>query len=282
MIGIITDSTCDIPDSLIEAYGIVVVPLSIIWGQEEFRDRIDIQPKEFYERLVKDPVYPKSSLPAMGEFLSAFDKVIAQGTEHIIVITISSAMSGTYNQARAAAEQISVPVTVIDAKGPSMALGWQVLEAVRAREEGADLDEILRRVEHARANMAQYVAMESIEYLHKGGRIGKAANWAGVMLKIRPLIHVNHDTGMVEPVSLSRTRNGLIKTLYKRFFAQFKGKRKLRVAVLHGGAYDEAKALAEQIQEEFSPLEVLINITGPVLGINTGPDALSLVGYSED
>lgn len=282
MIGIITDSTCDIPEDLIKDYKIIVIPLSINWGDEQFKDRVDLQPRDFYQRLMKDEIYPQSSLPTLRAFIKAFNEAKSKGADRILVLTLSSAMSGTYGMAMQSAEHAGVPVTVIDTKGPSMTLGWQVLTAARARDEGAGVDEIVRRIEHVGSKMAQFVAMESIEYLQKGGRIGKAAGWAGVMLKVKPLIRINHQSGLVEPLSLSRTRKGLKNALYKKFFAQFKGKKKLRVAVLHGGALEEAQALAQLIQETFTPVELLINITGPVLGINTGPNALALCGYSED
>ncbi|MCB2180246.1 DegV family protein [bacterium] len=282
MISIITDSTCDIPEDLLEAYGIIVIPQTIIWGDEQFHDRVDLQPTEFYRRVVQDDVYPQSSLPTMREILDAFDKAIIQGAKHIIMLTVSSAMSGTYGLAKNAAQQAKVPVTVIDSKGPSMTLGWQVLAAVRARNEGFGLEEILARIEQARQKMAQFVAMESIEYLRKGGRIGRATSWAGIILKVKPLISINHETGLVEPVSLYRTRKSLVNALYKKFFEQFKGKKKLHIAVLHGDVLDQAEALAKRVRDEFNPMELLVNITGPVLGINTGPEALALCGYSED
>lgn len=102
------------------------------------------------------------------------------------------------------------------------------------------------------------------------------------MLKVKPLISINHESGLVEPVSLARTRNGLVKTPYIKFFDQFTGKKKLRIAVLHGDVPDQAQELAKRIQDRFSPIELLVNITGPVLGINTGPEALALCGYAED
>lgn len=282
MISIITDSTCDIPENLLEQYGIIVIPQTIIWGDEQFHDRVDLQPKEFYQRVVKDEVYPQSSLPTMREFLEAFDKAVLQGAKQIILLTVSSAMSGTFGLAKTAAQDAKVPVTVIDSKGPSMSLGWQALAAARARDAGSGLDEILSRIEQVRKSLAQFVGMESIEYLRKGGRIGRAASWAGVILKVKPMISINHESGLVEPVSLSRTRNALVNTLYKKFFEQFKGKKKLRIAVLHGDVPDQAEALANRVREEYNPIELLVNITGPVLGINTGPEALALCGYAED
>jgi len=282
MIGIITDSTCDIPEELIEQYGIIVIPQMVIWGEEQLRDRIDLQPKEFYERLASDPVRPHSSLPALGDIQDAFQEAIQRGAEQLIVLTVSSAMSGTYELVKNTAQSMNIPVSMVDAKGPTMSLGWQVLAAARRREAGVALDGILEQVNKVREQLVQFVAMDSLEYLQRGGRIGGAVKWAGTLLRIKPLVSINHQTGLVEPASLARTHTALVDLLYNKFFDKLKRGRNLRIAVLHGNVPAEAEQLAKRIQTEFKPQELLVNITGAVLGINTGPGALALCGYAED
>jgi DegV family protein with EDD domain len=191
-------------------------------------------------------------------------------------------MSGAYQMAQAAAKLVRIPVTVIDSKGPTMSLGWQVLAAARAVAGGMDLNNILECVDQVRRNLVQLVAMDTLEYLQKGGRLGGAVKWVGGMLKVKPLVSINHQTGLVEPVSLARTHKALVEMMYSKFFERLKGGKNLRVAVLHGYVEEEARALAERIQQEFQPIELLMNITGPVLGINTGPGALALCGYCEN
>ncbi|MGC9399302.1 MAG: DegV family protein [Anaerolineae bacterium] len=279
--ALITDSTCDIPDALVERYDIVVIPAYVIWGEEQFRDRVDLQPQEFYRRLQKDPVYPSSSHPTPGDFLELYRQVHEDGAEEIVVITVSSAMSGTYNAARQAGEMITLPVHVVDAKGPTMSLGWQVLAAARAREAGGGAEVMVAAAEDARSRMVQLVYMESIEYLHKGGRIGNAVNLLGTLLKIKPVVYIDHAKGVVEVETAVRTRRRGVETLYKGFFKRLDTTKPLHVAVLHGGVPEEAQALAARIREAFNPKELIINITGPVLGINTGPEALALAGYTE-
>jgi DegV family protein with EDD domain len=190
-------------------------------------------------------------------------------------------MSGTFEMAAAAAEGLPVKAVVIDSKGPTMSLGWQVLAAARARDAGADVEEILRQVERVRQRLVLLVGMTSLKYLRQGGRIGEAAKWAGSLLKVMPLIAVNHQKGVVEPVSLTRTRHALVDLLFDSFRQRLAGMRDVHVAVLHGDAPAEAEALAARIRAECSPVELLINLTGPVLGINTGPGALALCGYGE-
>lgn len=281
-IEIITDSTCDIPDHLIQEHNIMVIPHIIIWGEKQYRDRVDMQPEEFYRRLETDPVYPSSSQASVFDYLHAYEEAAARGARQMIVLTVSSAMSGAYQMALNAAKLIKIPVTVIDSKGPTMTLGWQVLAAARARAAGLELNQILEKVDAVRRSMVQFVCMDKLDYLHKGGRIGGAVKWVGSMLNVRPLVSINHESGLVKPESLARTHKSAVEMLYKRFFERIGPGQGLRIAVLHGGVEEEARALARRIQEEFNPLELLINITGPVLGINTGPGALALCGYTDD
>ncbi len=282
MIGIITDSTCDIPEELIDQHGIIVIPQMVIWGEEQLRDRVDLQPKEFYQRLTTDSQRPHSSLPSLGDIQNAFQEAIQRGADQMIVLTVSSAMSGTFGLVKNAALSLKIPVHMVDAKGPTMSLGWQVLAAARAREAGAAINTILDEVSKVRESLAQFVGMDSLEYLQRGGRIGGAVKWVGTLLSIKPLVCINHQSGLVEPVSLARTHQGLVDLLYKKFFEKLKGKKNFHIAVLHGNVSNEAEVLVKRIQDEFHPLELLMNITGPVLGINTGPGALALCGYAED
>jgi DegV family protein with EDD domain len=281
MITILTDSTCDIPDELIKQYDIHIVPLYIIWGEEQLRDRVDIQPVEFYERLVVDDQRPTTSQATIGDFSKAIQRVIEAGATEAIILTISSAMSGTYEMASHAAKEAPIPVTVVDTKGPTMTLGWQVLAAARARDKGASVKEIVHELEGIRGRMVQMVAMQSLDYLHTGGRIGEAAKWVGSMLNVKPLVKINHQTGLVAPITLVRTHKALVRTLYRKFFEAVGDGKPLRIAVLHGNSVEEAQALADRIHEEYTPDELLINMTGPVLGVNTGPGALALCGYTE-
>jgi DegV family protein with EDD domain len=279
MFAIITDSTCDIPEPLIQEYDIIIVSHVLIWGDEQYRDRLDIQPVEFYERLVTDKVRPTTAQASVGDFLAGIQKAVDKGAEGAVILTVSSAMSGAYNMARTAAEQADIPVRVVDSKGPTMTLGWQVLAAARARDSGADLDGIVEAAAKVRASLVQMVAMESLEYLQYGGRIGDAVKWVGNVLKVKPLVAINHETGRVQPVGLTRTNKSLVKMLYSKFFDSLQGEGKLHIAVLHGNVLEEAQKLVEKIKAEFNPFELIVNITGPVLGINTGPGALALCGY---
>lgn len=280
MLAILTDSTCDIPENLVNQYNIHIVPQYIIWGDEQFRDRLELSPHDFYQRIQTDSQKPTSSQATTGDFLAAIDRAVEQGADNALILTVSSAMSGTFQMAQAAAEKAPIPVSVIDSKGPTMTLGWQVLAAARARDAGASMGEIIAKVAKVRQNLVQVVAMQTMEYLEYGGRIGDAAAWVGTMLKVKPVVRINHETGRVEPAGLARTHKAMLRMLHKKFFDALDTSGELHIAVLHGDAPEEAQQLAERIQDEFNPAELLINTTGPVLGINTGPGALALCGYA--
>jgi DegV family protein with EDD domain len=281
-IALITDSTCDIPDDLLMRYDISVASASIIWGNEILRDRIDISAAQFYRRLETDPHFPKTAHATPEEFQLVYEAAHACGSQEVVVITISSAMSGTYDAALLGAQQVSFPVTVVDAKGPTMSLGWQVLAAARAREAGGDARAMVEAAERARLGMALWVSLDTLDYLHKGGRIGNATRLIGTLLSIKPLVFIDHATGLVEAGPLVRTRRKSLDALYQSFFAQLAGRRLLHIAVLHGGAADEAAEIAERVRREHNPGELILTTTTPVLGVHTGPRAVALCGYADD
>jgi len=281
-IALITDSTCDIPQTLIDQYGITVIPQIVVWGETLLRDRVDMSPEEFYRRLEKDPHKPTSTQPGPGDFEKTYREAITRGAREIVILTVSSTMSGTYALAEQVGRQMDVPVYVVDSKGPTMSLGWQVLAAARCREAGGSAMEMVAAAARVRSKMVQIVCLDTLEYLQRGGRIGMATRLIGTLLNLKPLVQINHETGLVEASGQARTRRKSIETLQERFFDGIEAGKPLHVAVLHGDALPEAEELAERIQQEYAPKELLINITGPVLGIHTGPRALALCGYTEE
>ena len=237
---------------------------------------LETAPLDGGERAVIRALRPRTSLPGVYDFHAAYEQAASRGARELLVITVSSTLSGTYDNARQAAEAFSLPVTVLDSRGTSMGMGWQVLAAARARDAGLDLRAVLDRVEVVRQRITQMVGLDTLEYLRKGGRIGAAARWATSLMRIKPLVGFNVLTNLVEPLGLARTYHALIDLLYRKFFDQLKSKHNLRIAVLHGNALDEAQQLAERIRSEFDPLELLVNSTGPVVGLHTGPGALGI------
>jgi DegV family protein with EDD domain len=280
-IEIITDSTCDIPPVLVEQYSIVVQPHVVIWGESQYRDRVDMQPEEFYRRLSKDSVMPTTSQATVPDFAAQYERARERGADEVVVIIVSSKLSGAYQSARMAADEAKLPVTVYDSRGVSMSLGWQVLAAARARETGDDVADMLAAAERVRQYVHLYICLDTMEYLYRGGRIGNARRLVGAMLNIKPMIYIDHEEGIVEAASVTMTRRKSLETLYKKFFSLVDATPPIHIAVLHGDAASDAATMFDQVQQEYHPDELLTNITGPALGINTGPKAIALCGYHE-
>ncbi len=278
-IALVTDSTCDIPAEWLNQYEIDVVPLTFMFGDQAYLDGVDLSAEQFYERLPNEQ-RPTTSQPTPAAFLAAFQRAAAGGATQVICLTISSAMSGTIESARRAAQESPIPVHLVDSKNNSMGLGWQVIAAARARETGG-LAEMLAAAEQARRNMVYYISLDTIEYLSKGGRISDAARLLDSILRIKPLIYLRPDTGTVAPSRPARSRKSAIEGLYKEFFRQIDTTHPMHLTVLHNNALAEAQALAEQVQREYAPRELFIRIVSPVLGVHTGPRAIALCGYSE-
>jgi len=280
-IALLTDSTCDIPQEFLDKYDIKVVPLTIIWGEEQFQDGVNLTAKDFYKRLETDPSLPTTSQPTPQQMVLAYEAAKNDGAEEILIITISSAMSGTHESAKAAAAMVDLPVKVVDSKANSMSLGWQVLAAARARESGGDLQAMIDSADQARSSMVYIITLDTLEYLHKGGRIGGASHFIGNLLNLKPQISVDHNSGEVAGGRRSRTRKKALNDLFVDFFDQVDREKPLRIAVLHNAAQEEAETLTEKIQSEINPAEIIISIVSPVLGVHTGPRAVAICGYTE-
>lgn len=278
---IVTDSTNDLPKELREQYDIRVVPLTIVWGDHQYLDGVEITAEEFYTQLGTNPFHPTTSQPTPQDFLHVYEEACSSGASAILAITISGAMSGTIESARAAGKGFRIPVHVLDSKANSMSLGWQILAAARAREAGADVEGMKKASEAVRNCLHYHIVLDTLEYLVKGGRIAGAAKFIGNTLNIKPQIRVNHQSGSVEAADVSRTRGRAVETLYSSFFKKVDVSRPMHIAVLHNAAYDEAKTLADKISTEHHPVELITGIVSPVLGAHTGPRAIAICGYSE-
>jgi len=186
-VALVTDSTCDIPLEWRQRYEIIVVPLVIVFGEEQYRDGVDMTPEAFYARLERGDEHPTTSQATPEDFLRAYQEAAERGAKEIVAILISSKMSGTIEAARRAAEGFPLPVHVVDSRNNSMGLGWQVLAAARVREQGGDVAAMLQAVEAVRPRMVYYVSLDTLKYLAKGGRIGGATRFLGQLLQIKPL-----------------------------------------------------------------------------------------------
>lgn len=281
-IKIITDSTCDIPAVWRMQFNIDIVPLTIVWGDRQYLDGVELTAEEFYARLPHSGEHPTTSQPSPENFREAYEQAAGEGAQEILAFTMSKAMSGTHLSAMQAAAGAPVPVTVVDSKSNSMGLGWQVLTAARALAEGNTVAEALAAADKVRQKLVYTITLDTMDYLHKGGRTGGATIFLGNLLKIKPLIYVDHETGKVEAGIPARTRSKAIEGMYRDFFHRLHGKGKLHAAVLHNGVPDEAEQLAERLHTEHNPVELFTSLTSPILGAHTGPRALALCGYYEE
>lgn len=272
-IAIITDSTSDLPEETLARHGITVVPLYILWGGEQLREGVDIDHETFYRRIEGDPEHPSTSQPTPADFVRAIE---ATRAGQVVIVTISSALSGTYNSATAAREHFRFPIRVIDSRSVSMGLGWQVLAAARARDEGQDLDGIVAAARRARESVRTYFTVATLEYLHRGGRIGGAARLLGTALQLKPLLAVDTGTGRIEAVERTRTRKRALARVVEIALQGLDRDRPLRVAAMHAAARADAEHLAAEVRSAATVEELLIRELTPVLGTHGGPGLVGL------
>jgi len=281
-VALVTDSTCDIPRDIARSHDIIIVPQMLIWGTEELRDHIDISPKEFYERLTRDPVHPSSSQTDIRTFRQLFEELRDAGIQEILLILLSDQFSGTISSARQASELVQgVTVHIVNSMTASMGLGFQVLAAARARAEGGTVADMIAAAEAVRERIHLLLSVETLEYLHRGGRIGGEAKLIGTAQQLKPMLEVNARLGRVEPVERTRTRRRAIQRLYEVFCERVDPARPARIAVMHGNALEDAEALAERVRNDYNLIELIVTSTSPVIGVHTGPGALGLCGYNE-
>ena len=270
-VRVVTDSACDLPDDLIERDGIEVVPLTIRFGKEELVDRKELSTDEFWRRLADSDVLPETSAPSAGAFEGAFRRQIEDGATGIICINLSSKLSATMQSAQVAAQavQADCPVVVVDSLMVSMGLGSLCLTAARRAADGDSLESIVANVTDRRNRSKLYGALDTLEFLKKGGRVGNARALLGSMLAIKPVLEVRD--GEVEEAGKVRTRSKALRLLVERVKeGPFEN-----LAVLHGNAPDLDELL--DLLEPLTPRdEIVIGQIGPVIGTHAGPRVIGV------
>jgi len=274
-VRVVTDSTADLPPALASEWGITVVPLNVHFGEESFKDGVDLKADQFFERLASSPQLPTTSQPSIGEFLDIYRALTASGDE-VVSIHISAKLSGTMNSARQAQAELGAEgrVEVIDSLFCSMVLGLIVLEAAEeAQKEGSSLQSVVARTDDAIARAKLLAVLDTLEYLAKGGRIGKAQSFLGGLLQVKAMIEVKD--GEVYPVERVRTRERSLERLVELV----KGHGAMeRMTVVHANAAEDAERVAQQVQPLLVRGSVVQSIIGPVIGTYAGPGAIG-VGF---
>ncbi len=275
-VAIVTDSTVYLPEELREQYNITVVPLILIWGEDNYRDGVDMTPAEFYQRLPTTKVMPTTSQPPVPSLQSAFESLIEQGND-VLGIFISSKLSGTVQsalQAHEAMKKGKEKVAILDSLATTMAMGWPVLTAARAAEAGESLAECLKIAEKARDQTDVLFVVETLEFLRRGGRIGGAQALLGTLLNIKPLLQLQE--GRIESVEKIRTKGKALERMLDVVEERIAGRTPVRLAIVHANTEAEARATLETAIERFHPVESLISPLSPVIGSHVGPGTVSL------
>jgi len=275
-IKIVTDSTMDMPQELVESLEIEVVPLSIIINGETYLDRVELDPVDFIQIMGQSIELPKSSQPSTGSFLEVYDRLGAEGYE-VISIHMTGKMSGTVRSAECAAQMTNTNVTVIDSTFISKGLAFQVKEAAEMAKQGKSMDEIVQRLEMVRNHTKLYIMVDTLENLVKGGRIGKGKAFIGSLLNIKPIASL--EDAEYTPVTKVRSYSQVVKFFTKQFAEDIKGKTIRGVGIAHAGAHDLAVKIKDSISDLTGFLEVEIDHTGPTVSTHAGPGALALMYY---
>jgi DegV family protein with EDD domain len=275
-VAIVTDSTAYIPRDLRENYPITVVPQVVIWENETFEDDVTITPEQFYTRLRTAKVMPSTSQVSVVNMHKAFGSLLEQGYE-VLGMVVSAKLSGTYQSAVLGREELASgkeKVELIDTETTAMAMGFQVLAVAKAALDGASMDECKALAEKARAHTGVYLTVETLEFLHRGGRIGGAQRFLGTALNLKPILMV--DGGRVEPVERVRTRGKALDRVVELVAERCAGKSPVRIATLHADAEVDAKALLDKIVPLVNPVEKVFAAVSPAVGANAGPGTVGL------
>ncbi len=271
-VKIVTDSLSDIVDDVSGELGITVVPLYVRFGEKVLRDRVEITTDEFYHRLVHDEILPTTTQPSPGDFLDVFNK-LAKETDEILVIVVSSKLSGTYQSALQAKSMVEgkCRIEVIDSETVIMGLGLIVLSAAKAARDGASLDELVDLAQGAKPRSHAIMSFDTLKYLAKGGRIGRAQGLLGSILSFKPILTVKE--GEVSPVTKVRTKAAGMDYLCN-FVAGFSKIEEL--AVEFATTPDDADELIKRISSLFPAERIYRSTVSPVIGTYTGPNVLSV------
>jgi DegV family protein with EDD domain len=274
-VAIVTDSTAYLPEDLVSSHNITVVPLLVIWGDEILRDNIDISPNQFYERLADAKNMPSTSQAAITDFAEVFKKLHNEGYE-ILTIVMSAALSGTLDSAIQAKKLVpEARIELVDSRFTSIPLAYMVLSAARAAKRGATLEKCKEIAESIRENTQIFFAVDTLEFLHRGGRIGGASRFLGTALDLKPILYLQE--GKIEALERVRTSKRAHQRLIELLETSVSGRSPINMmGVVSAAAQEAASKLLMQIERDFDPQEVLLANISPVIGTHTGPGTVGV------
>lgn len=269
-----TDSTAYLPQQYVDELGVEVIPLTVNWDGEAYRDGIDITPDEFYTRLSKSSTLPTTSQTPVNDYVNLYQRLLDAGYA-VLAMPISQGISGSYFSAVQAKESFpGAPVEVVDTRLVSMALSFQVLAAARAARDGASLEECKQVAHEAYKHIGVYFVVDTLKYLHAGGRIGGGKRFMGTTLNIKPILEIRD--GKIEAVksviSISKALEAMVQLVEK----DIAGRKPVRVSVFHALAEQKARVLLDDITQRFNADESILSYVSPVVGSHVGPGTLSI------
>lgn len=275
-IALVTDSTCSIPKDVVEKYEITVAPQILIWGEESLQDGVDITPQEFYNRLAKASVIPSTSQVTVSKFFEIYQRLLDQDYQ-ILTILVSSKLSGTVNSAVQAKSMLpaDAPIEIVDSNSVAMAMGFHLLTVARAIKQGATLPECVALVQKALGQTGIFFAVDTLEFLHRNGRIGGASRWFGTALNIKPILELRD--GRVEAVERVRTRRKSLSRIVELVVEQIGSRTPVRLASLHANSPEDAQIVLNEASAKLNPIETYFSEVSPVIGANAGPGVVGLV-----
>lgn len=275
-VAIVTDSTAYIPPDVVRKHNLTIVPQVVIWDNQTLEDGVDIQPTAFYERLSKSKTMPTTSQVSVLSMHAAFSKLLEEGYE-VLGMFLSAKLSGTMQSAHQGRDELPAgkeKVQIFDTETTAMAMGFQVLTVARAALEGANMADCLALAEKAKGTTGVYLVVDTLEFLHRGGRIGGAQRFLGAALNMKPILAV--EGGRVEPVERVRTKAKAHDRLIEVVVEKCKGKSPIRLATLHANAAEDAKAILMKAETQLKPVETVFSEVSPAVGTHTGPGTVGL------
>ncbi|MEJ2739664.1 MAG: DegV family protein [Dehalococcoidia bacterium] len=280
-IAVVTDSVACIPPDLIAQYGIHVAAVQVIWDRKTYRDGIDMTMKEFYQRLRTDKTLPTTSSAIQGDYIEIYESLNGK-VDGIVVIALSGTLGASYSTAISAAEIVTgTPIEVIDTSTAMLSQGFIVLEAAKVAAKGGTMQEVVQAARDAIPKVTIFFAMDTLEYMRRGGRVSLPQAVLASWLKVKPIMSIETEDGKIHPLERTRTKPKAVEKLFEIMAQRVKGTGPLHVGVIHGDIPDEAESLKARIQELYKPVEILVNEITPVVGTHLGPGALGISLYEE-
>ena len=279
-IVVVTDSSACIPESSLKGLDVSVIPLWLIWDNERFRDGVDIDPTTFYRRLSASKSLPSSSQPTSTEFVTFFHGVAGEA-DAIVNVLASSKISGTVASAEVARAQLpDLNIRIVDSLSSSMGMGLVVLAAARAAADGKSVDEVVAAAERVKSAVHFLFVVDTLEFLHKGGRISGMKRLAGTALSIKPILHF-HD-GQIKPLTQARTKHKAIARMMDIARDRLGGKEMAEAAVADVDRAEEGDAVADLVKARFGVPAVIRAPVSPVVGTHVGPGGIGFAFYAEE